>query len=292
MDLYLNDEFTIKGDVLTITKEDLKRSSITLYQEAVLKAILNGKNSLSDNLPNYLTRVIKLSNKNLNEIEHTIVDSLKGIDAIEEIPSLLGCDLEFHTAGVSMKEYRSNEEFYTRVTESLRTEILEVGVMTDEAILMLLLLRESGCLYDIFSKDNLEQVASCMNELFESDSWSKQILTVNIHKSLETAIKNFLKIKKEIMSTPIASGFNFVFPFFERSQSVFIDTEAYFSNKEERLRDVKARLEHYGHTFTVIREGAVPIIKIDNFLYEAIPYAMPYEIPVHGVRLKKYPLYC
>lgn len=291
LELYLNRRSIINDDIFTITKHDLEHPSITLYQETVLKAILGIKESLSDTLSNYLSRVIKLSCNQLKDIEHTLSDSLKGIDALEEIPSLLGCDLEFHTAVVSMREYRSNAELYTRLTESFRAEILEDGPMTDESILMLWLLRESGCLYDIFSNDNLECIAVRMNELFESNSWTKQILTINIHRSLETVIKNFLKIKKEVMSAPIASGINFIFPAFQRSEAVFIETEAYFANKEERLHDVKARLEHYGHTFTVIREGQVPLIKIDNFLYEAIPYAMPYQIPVHGVRLKKYPLY-
>lgn len=292
LELYLNDEFTINDDILTINKQDLEHPSITLYQETVLKAILGRKESLSGTLSNYLTRVIKLSRKQLKEVEHTLVDSLKGTNALEEIPNLLGCDLLYYTAGVSMKEYRSNADIYIRLIESLRAEILEDGAMTDETILMLCLLRESGCLYDIFSREDLKRVADRINELFESNYLAKQVLTVNIHKSIETAIKNFLMMKKEVMSTPLASGINFIYPFFERSQSVFIDTEAYFANKEERLRDVKARLEQYGHIYTVIRDGKVPLIKIDNFIYEAIPHAVRQSnIPIHGVRLRRCPIY-
>jgi len=290
-ELYLDHGFTMKKDVLTLAIQDLEQSTTTLYQETVLKAILGKNENLSDTLPHYLTHVTKLSNKHLREVELTFADSLKVIDELEEIPNLLGCDLEFKTAGISLKEYRSNAELFTRVTESLRAEILEEGTMTDESSLMLWLLRESGCLYDIFSKEELKRVVDRINEIFESNSLAKQVLPVNIHKSIEMSVKNFLTIKRQVMSTPIGTGSNFTFPVFERSQSIFIDTEALFSNKEDRLRDVIARLEENGHTFTVIHEGEVPVIKIDNFLYEAIPTAMQYRFPVQGVRLRKYPLY-
>ncbi|GAA0077462.1 hypothetical protein UT300005_18400 [Clostridium sp. CTA-5] len=290
LELYLNHEFTINGEVLTLTRNDLEYSSITLCQKTVLKSILGGKESLSDTLKNYLTYVIKLSNKDLKEIEHAFVDSLKEIDVLEEIPSLLGCDLEFHTSGILMKEYRSNSEIYTSLIKNIHTEILENMSLKDENILMLWLLHESGCLHDIFSKENLEKINILINRLLQNNSCAKYFLPINIHKSIEISIKNFLTKKKKIMSTPIGSGINFVFPIFQRSQSIFIETETFFSNKENRLIDLKTRLEHYGHTFSVIHEGKVPVIKIDNLLYEAIPTAKQYKFPVHGVRLRKYPI--
>ena len=83
---------------------------------------------------------------------------------------------------------------------------------------------------------------------------------------------------------------DFVFPFLERSQSIFIETEAWFENKEQRLQDVEARLAQYGHHYTVLRQGAVPLIRIDNVLYEAVPTAVQMKVPVQGMRLRKYPL--
>lgn len=291
LELYLNNEFETKGNLLTISKKDLQKPSITLYQESVLNAILGKKESLTDTLPNYLTSVIKFSSKELKDIERTLVDSLKGIDFIEEIPGLLGCDLQLHTAGVLIKEYRSNMNYYTRLTESLKAEFLEDAPISDESILMLWLLRESGCLHDLFSKDDIKLLGKKMSELFETNFLAKQILPLNIHTSIEMAVKNFLSRKKEIMSTPTGSGINFAFPVFERSESIFIETEAWFSNKEDRLRDVKVRLDLYGHTYTILREGKVPLIKINNFIYEAIPTAETYQVTIHGVRLRKYPLY-
>lgn len=261
LELYLENKFSIEEDVITLYKDQLQIPSITLYEEAVLKSILARKKGISGTLSHFLSYVTELSDKQLEETEHTLADSLMGIHALEEIPSLLGCDLQFKTAGIVMKEYRSNAELYRKLTESLRAEILEDGVMTDETILMLWLLRESGCLYDIFSMEELKRVASRISELLEGNILARKVLFVNIHKSFETAIKRFLNIKREIMSTNAGSGVNFAFPFFQRSQSVFIDTEALFENKEARLRDVKARLQQNGHTFTVLRKEKSPLLR-------------------------------
>jgi hypothetical protein len=292
LELYLEQGFTLDKDMVTFNRKDLERPEITLYQETVLKAVLGRKESLSDTLPHLLTVVSKLSKKYLLKIERAFADSLIGNHAIEEIPNLLGCDLLFNTAGVSMKEYRSNEELFTRVIENLRAETIEEGLMTDESIFMLWLMRESGCFNDIFSDEELKRVRVRMSELFENSNLARKVLPVAIHSSLEIAIKKFLRLKRATMSTPTGTGITFAFPVFERSQSVFIDTEAYFESKEERLCDVLTRLREKGHNYTVLREGAVPLIKIDNLIYEAVPYAFNGgKMPIHGVHLRRYPLY-
>ena len=51
---------------------------------------------------------------------------------------------------------------------------------------------------------------------------------------------------------------------------------------------LKKRLEEGGHIYSVVRYGDVPLIKIDNILYEAIPEAIGGRIPIHGVRLRRY----
>ena len=104
------------------------------------------------------------------------------------------------------------------------------------------------------------------------------------------AVKGFLNMKRNIIKTPTGTGINFIFPILDRSQSIFIDTEEMFSKSKERLNDVKRRLEENGHIYTVVRGGDVPLIKIDNIIYEAISEAVRGRIPIHGVRLRRYPL--
>lgn len=290
LELYLDRHIEIEEDFLILKQEDLHSPEMAIYQEAVYHALLGKNKTLRISLSDCLMKVKKLSNKALKNVEDTFKATLSVLNAIEEIPALLGCDLEYMSAGISMKEYRSNPELFTRLTESVRAEILEEGPMPDEIILMLWLLRESGCLHDLFSKEELKRVAERIYEVNDTSALAQQVYPIRIHKTIETGIKKFLKIKKEVMTTPTGTGITFVFPMIERSKAVFIETEEYFSNKNDRLRDVIARLESNGHIYQVIREGEVPLIKIDNMIYEAVPSAKNFRIPVHGVRLRKYPL--
>ena len=281
---------TLRSEFSTISRQDVENLASAPHQQETLRVILGKRESAQYTLPEFLTQVRRFSRRTLKRIERAFADPVKGLDALEEIPNLLGCDLDYYTASVTMREYRSNCEIYTRVTEGLRADVLEEGRISDESIMMLWLLRESSCLFDLFSKEELKTVGRRMAEMHQSSMLAKTLYMIDIHRSLEVGAKNFLRSKKDVMATPAGIGVDFVFPFLERSQSIFIDTEAWFENKEQRLLDVEARLKQFGHEYTVLRRGTVPLIRIDNVLYEAIPTARQMKIPVQGMRLRKYPL--
>ena len=46
--------------------------------------------------------------------------------------------------------YRSDQDIYQKVTEALRAELLEEGELTDDGILLLWMIRESGFIHEIF----------------------------------------------------------------------------------------------------------------------------------------------
>lgn len=166
------------------------------------------------------------------------------------------------------------------------TEILEDGLVSDETICMLWLLRESGCMHDFFSRNELEKVSARMNELFQSALLAKALFPIQIHHGIELGFKQFLHMKKRFVKTTVGSSINFWFPMLERSQAVFIETEAWFSNFTQRLDDVITRLLSYGHEVTVLEKGSISTIKIDNLVYEAVPhFVMMMKVPVQGVRL-------
>lgn len=288
LELYLGGHFIEEEEQLVLKGEVLAQSDILLYQEEVLKHIFKKNNILKGTLMWWLMKAAGLSDKNLKKVELVIADSLKGLDLLEEIPNLLGCDLMYMTASITMKEYRSNSLEYNRQAEGIRSEVLEEGNLTDEDILKLWLLRESACLNEIFTKNELDNVRLRFNELYQNNQLAKKIYGVSIHHMTEFAMKNFLSLKKQLVSTPVGTGINFKFPLIERSQSVFIDTEAMFSNSKNRLEDILKRLKDLGHEVTVLREGTVPLLKIDNMLYEAIPDAIMGKIPIHGIRLRRY----
>ena len=68
--------------------------------------------------------------------------------------------------------------------------------------MLLWLLRESSCIYDFFSKEERKRVGQRMAELHRANRLAKMLFAVDIHSSLEIAVKNFLRSKKEVMETP------------------------------------------------------------------------------------------
>jgi len=281
LEVYLDSGFTQDKNKLVLKKDVLNHSHSIRYRETILQPLGHTIGDLSG----WLKQASLLSKRKLIEFEHAISDSLKEMSLLEEIPHILGCDLYFHSAGVEIKGYRSHIQEYTMITEHIRAEILEDGTVTDETICMLWLLRESGCMHDFFSRNELEQVSARMYRLHQDNPLGKALYGIRIHRGIELAIKQFLRMKKVAVKTPVGSGLNFLFPILERSQSVFIDTEAMFSNSTKRLHDVRMRLESMDHAVKVLGDGTIPIIKIDNTVYEAIPYATYGRVPIHGVRL-------
>ncbi|WP_195576581.1 hypothetical protein [Paenibacillus sp. 1001270B_150601_E10] len=285
LEVYLDNGFTPSGHELTLNKEALIQAQPLRYRDFVLQALDHkGGGSIGD-LKTWLRKASMLPTRKLKQLEDAIFDSLKEMGLLEEIPHLLACDLYFHTSGVKIKEYRSELESYSRITEHLRADILEDGQVTDETISMLWLLRESGSMHDLFSRNELEKVSARMYALYQQDPLAQSLYTIRIHRGTELAIKQFLRMKKAAIKTPVGSGLNFIFPVLERSQAIFIDTEKMFPNAEARLRDVVVRLESNGHKVIVVRDGDVPALKIDNRVYNAIPHAEYGRVPIHGVRL-------
>ena len=285
---YLDGYFKEDEGQLILDKSIFDNPNTRLYVEAVLKPLSKMKDA-KGNFNWWLTKAANLSSKELENLEQTMVDSLKRDELIEEIPNLLGCDLYYDSMDVDMKEYRTKCEVYTRITEGIRAEILEDGPVSYETIFMLWLLRESGCFQEVFSSKELEEISVKMNDLSEREYLAKILFKINIYHSAQIAIKKFLKAKKDVMKTPTGIGLNFVMPWLERSQSVFIDTEQWFSNPKQRLEAVTSRLDKQGHKYEVIRGEKVVLIKIDNILYEAIPTSIGGRTTIHGVRLRRYP---
>ncbi|WNS44733.1 hypothetical protein [Paenibacillus sp. MMS20-IR301] len=285
LEAYLEGYFTQEDNKLFIRKEALDQSSSTLYRETVLLPLLHNHAEMQGDLGWCLKKASMLPNKKLKELEIALADDLKAMNLLEEIPSLLGSDMYFDSAGVEMKAYRSHNGVYTSITENLRAEILEEGTVTDEIIGMLWLLRESGCMHDFFSRNELEQINTRMHDLYVSNLWAKSLFRTQIHHGFELGVKQFLQLKSKLVKTSAGSSINFFFPFLERSQAVFIETEAWFDNSNKRLNFVLARLTSYGHEVTVIEKGSIATLKIDNLLYDVIPHFVMMKVPIQGVRL-------
>lgn len=172
----------------------------------------------------------------------------------------------------------------------LRAEFLEEGPISEESIILVWLLLESLCFYQVFSVYEQNKIAARMTSLRDESTLAKALYPIKIGSLWGTVVAVFLQLKSQAAATEKGKGFNFIFPFFERKQSIFIDTEEYFPNAQMRLKNVLDRISSQGHVYEVLRGGAVPVVKIDNIKYELIPGAVGGRMPIHGVRLRRYNL--
>lgn len=287
LEVYLDGGLTgAKGKIQPATKTgENTPSGESAYREMILDWVRLKARGRQHDLFWWLKHASSLSKRKLARFELVMAKTLSDLGALEEIPNLLGCDMYYESAGVSIKEYRCPIDEYTRMTEGFRAEILEEGPVSDDAVCLLWLLRESGCLPDLFSRNELDLVAARMNELDPSNSLAHTLFPIQIYRGWEFAIKHVLRMKKTFIRTSVGTGMLFLFPLLDRTQAVFIETEAWFSNSKQRLEVVKERLEAQGHVFTVLKDGEIPTIKIDNLVYEAVPHFVTVRIPIQGVRL-------
>lgn len=291
LEIYLDGGFTQTGNQLVLNQDMLEQSQSMPYREVILTSIVRKNTETTGELSWWLKKASRLPERILRKLERVISDSLKEMSMLEEIPHILGCDLYFHSAGVDIKEYRSDIQGFSTITESTRAELLEDGLVTDETICLVWLLRESGCMHDFFSRSELASISAGMYKLYQNEPLAKVLFPIRIHSGIELIVKKILRMKTGVVRTQVGSGMNFLFPMLERSQAVFIDTEQMLPNSVKRLHDVRVRLESKGHTVTVLHKGQIPTIKVDNLVYEAIPHAIYGRVPIHGVRLIPKPLF-
>lgn len=255
------------------------------YRDVILQSVRSKARGRQLPLTWWLKRAASLPKRTLTRFERVMAKTLFDLGMLEEIPNLLGCDMFYESAGVSVKEYRCPIHEYTRITEEFRAEILEEGPISDDAVCLLWLLRESGCLPDLFSRNELDVIATRIGELDTIHSLAHTIFQLHIYRGWEMGIRHALRMRRAFIRTTAGTGLLFLFPLLDRSQAVFIETEAWFSDSKQRLEAVKKRLEEQGHVFTVLKDGEIPMIKINNLVYEAVPHFVRVRVPIQGVRL-------
>ena len=104
-----------------------------------------------------------------------------------------------------------------------RAELMEEGNVSDEAVCMLWLLRESSCfLRSIFKRRTKIHNFQNQMSLYLNSLLAKTLLSISIHNALDSAALGFFSKKKEIFSTELGTGVLFQVPFMERSSAVFI----------------------------------------------------------------------
>lgn len=255
--------------------------------------ILEEKNTLAcspaeleKNLQKAVAAARKLKRKAAAQLEGSVAASLRDAGLLEEIPDLLGCDINYYTSGVSLKAYRCREEDYLGIREGLRAEILEPGEITRECAVLLWLLRESGCIHDCFSTKEQQTLQERMTSLAAGDGFCRLLWETECHSPWQLFALRFLQKKHNLFRNPYLEGVNLVFPFLERRKAIFIDFSLLGTDVAERRAATVAFLREQGHRVEEVKSGTETLLKVENAYYRIFPGARRvYKLPVQGVNL-------
>lgn len=227
-----------------------------------------------------------LKKKESKDLETEMYESLKAAGLMEQVPDILGCDINYYTAGIELRAYRSEETVYIRLREGLRAEILEDGPVSLECAVLLWLYRESGCIHDLFSVEEQNRVQSRMVELSAGNDIYRNLWETEFRNAAEYFVGKYLRTKKNMFKNPYMKGINLIFPYLERRQAIFIDCIIFGTSVQERRMAVMEHLCKMGHYVEEVRNGSETLLKIDNAFYRIFPKTMQVaRVPVQGVIL-------
>ena len=227
-----------------------------------------------------------LRKKDEKQIEEEMAALLEADGLMEQIPDILGCDMDYYTSGVELKAYRSDEDTYIRIREGLRAEILEEGVISTECAVLLWLLRESGCIHDLFSVSEQDQVQRRMTDAAAENEIFRAMWQTEFHSAVESFAGRFLRAKHNLFKNPYLEGVNLIFPYLERRKAIFIDFVVLGTDVQSRRIAVMEHLSKMGHYVEEVKSGSEPLLKIDNAYYRIFPTVKrAYKVPIQGENL-------
>lgn len=292
-------ELTLSQQYAVIALNGLESLHPSIAKEAVLRGIAAAKvmegmlqtedceeEKFISMLDEAVERAKSLKKNESKKIETQMAEELEKDGRMEQVPDLLGCDMDYYTAGVELKAYRSEESIYLRLREGLRAEILDEGEISLECALLLWLHRESGCIHDLFSVTEQNEVQERMLDLSVKNVKYRALWQAEFHSTLEDFVGKFLKAKKKMFKNPYLEGVNLIFPFLERRKAIFIDFVVFGTNVTERRTAIMEHLCKMGHYVEEVKVGSETLLKIDNSYYRVFPFTKrAYKVPIQGANI-------
>ena len=261
-------------------------SAARVLETGLGKADADSFSEFSSALQKAVQTAKTLKKKEETQIEQKVVNILEAEELLKEVPDILGCDMNYDTSGVELKAYLSDETSYIRIKEGLRAEILEDGPISLEDAVLLWLLRESGCIHDLFSVSEQNRVEERMTEAAVQDEKYRALWEAEFHNVFEGFMNRFVKTKSKLLKNPYLEGVNLVFPYLDRRKSVFIDTVIFGTNVADRRAAAVEYLKKKGFAVEEIRVGSETLLKIGNIYYRIFPMTKTaYKVPIQGVNL-------
>lgn len=231
-------------------------------------------------------QIRKLSKTEAENLEQVVVAPLKADGVLEEVQDLLACDINYDTAGVDIKAYRTEAVIYKTLSEKIRAEVLENDNLTAESFVLLWLIRESCCLHELFSVEEQKCLEQRMEIITLENPIYQMIWKTEFHKMVENAILKFLNAKSNLFKNPYLEGVNLIYPYLDRRKAIFIDVVVLGTTVASRRLATIEYLNERGHYVEEVKNGTETLLKIDNSYYRIWPSARRYyKIPVQGVNL-------
>lgn len=264
--------------------QELKESEQIAYD-----LLNNHKNADSHTILEWVNLIVDIPHKQCDRFVNRLIDEMMAAYLVDIIPSLLGCDLYYQTAGIKMREYRSSYTPYHNEAAHMKEALLASGAISDEVTSLFWLLKQSNDLSKILSTEESGRIKKITDKLYRENQFAHGLSGITMKGISARSWKSFQFYKKELAKTKLGIGLVSKIPALDRSQSIFIPTEKLFADSRERIADVKKNLESKGHICEVNSAGEVTIMEIDNVLYEIIPDAVRMRVMnIHGVRLRRY----
>ena len=274
---------TLEANHYTQAKSAVLRGIAALTAlEPLLAEIQSGEPIVfKEGLTKLIQQVKKLGKKELKEIEKETVLTLKQEGALEEVPALIACDMNYETAGVKITEYRTSQTEYRKVVESIRAEILEEGEPSLESVCLLWMFRS-----EVFSSSEQILVKQKIGDISSQNDCFRRLFEAEFHSVLSNFSTSFLKAKKNLFQNPYLEGVNLMFPFLERRSAIFIDFVVLGTTVADRRKEVLCYLSERGHYAEEVKNGRETLLRIDNSYYRIFPMTKAaYHIPIQGVSL-------
>lgn len=231
-------------------------------------------------------QIRKLSKTDAVNLEKAVTEPLKAEGILEEVQDLLACDINYDTAGVDIKVYRTETTLYQKLSEKIRTDILGSGELTMESFVLLWFLRESCCLHELFTVEEQKCLAQRMKKITLENPIQQTIWATEFHNMFENAILKYLNAKSNLFKNPYLEGVNLIYPYLDRRKAIFIDVVVLGTTVASRRLATIEYLNERGHYVEEVKNGTETLLKIDNSYYRIWPSARRYyKIPVQGVNL-------
>lgn len=294
-------DFTLSQQYAILGMDGIESLHPSFAKSAVIRAIFAAKelegifenetedmdeNLFSNLLKESMERIKHHKKKDDQKMEKEMYESLGEAECMTQVPDLLGCDINYYTAGIELMAYRSEAAIRWQIVDGIRAEMLEEGPVCLETMLLVWLLRESGCIHDLFSVDEQRKIQEKMISLSTEKPVYRILWECEFHDMIENTIGSFLKAKRKLFTNPYLQGINMIFPFIERRQAIFIDMVVFGTSVKERRDATIQFLIEKGHYVEQVKNGSETLLKIDSFYYRIFPLTRVYQrVPVQGVNL-------